>query len=249
MNWIHLVFVFLLGASLFIYSMASPATIVVFGNLAKIFSLLLASLSLTSTQNAYSPGDTPQKAWTSLAAGMWIWFFAQVIFAYYKLIAQTNPYPSLADLFFVLAYIPLFIGMIFLIKDFKSTGLPMGSKQSYMVQGLVLLVIYAVIFFTLLLDLVNRPDPAALKFLNVGYPTFDFMLIAMASVLVRITWMMRGGSIARSWIMLCLGFAAIGVADISFAYNSSLAVLDVVFFSAYFLIGLSGVYQLRMLRQ
>src|SRR5262249_51202134 len=102
---------------------------------------------------------------------------------------------------------------------------------------------------TLLADLVKRPDPAALKFLNVGYPTFDFMLISMASVMVRITWMLRGGSLARSWIMLCLGFIAIGVADIAFAYNSSLAVLDVVFFSAYFLIGLSAVYQLRMLRQ
>src|SRR5262249_13365632 len=106
----------------------------------------------------------------------------------------------------------------------------------------------AVIFVWKLLDLATRPDPAALKFLNVGYPTFDFMLIAMASVMVRITWMLRGGSLARSWVMLCLGFIGIGIADISFAYNPQ-SWLDVMFFSSYFLIGLSGVYQLRMLRQ
>ena len=248
MNWISLIYIFLLGSGLFIYPNANSQEVVLFGNLAKVFSLLIAALSLTSTQNVFKTGDTPQKAWTLMAAGMWIWFFAQVIFAYYKVVLQQSPYPSLADVFFVLAYLPLFVGVALLIKDFRSTGLPMGSRNSYILQALSLIAFYALIFFGSLRELLMKDDPPALKFLNVGYPTFDFILIAMTSVLIRISWVLRGGSLARSWIFLGLGFTLVGVADIIFAYQPKPS-LDMLFFSAYFFIGLAGINQLRMLRQ
>jgi len=211
-------------------------------------SLMVASLSLTFTQNAFTPGDTPQKAWNQMAAGMWVWFFAQVIFGYYKIVLHQNPYPSLADLFFVIAYLPLFLGLLTLIKNFRSTGLPMGTAKSYMIQGLLLLLVYAAIFYSLLWKLITAPnDTAALKFLNFGYPTFDFILIAATSILIRISWELRGGSLAKSWIFLCAGFTLVGIADIMFAYQTY-TFLDIVFFSGYFLIALAGLYQLEMLR-
>src|SRR5262249_41368082 len=161
----------------FIYTHANPD---LFGNLAKVFSLLICAVSLTNTQNAFSANDTPQKAWTFIAGSMWIWFFAQVILFYIKiLVHDPDYYPSLADLFFSLSYLPLIIGVIFLIKDFRSTGLPMGSRNSYIIQAVVLLVVYGIIFATLLYQLAIRPDPPATKFLNVGYPTFDFIVIAL----------------------------------------------------------------------
>src|SRR5262249_34105718 len=155
-------------------------------------------------------------------------------FAFYKIVLNQSPYPSLADIFFVIAYLPLVVGLIFLIKDFKSTGLPMGSVQSYVIQCGVLLTIYAVIYFTLLHGFVQTPDPWDLKFLNVGYPTFDFILISLTSVLIRISWVLRGGSLARSWILLGAGFILMGIADLTFAYTPY-SFLDILFFSAYFL--------------
>jgi hypothetical protein len=250
MSWIHIIWILLLGTSMFLYpSGASTDSVVLFGNLAKIFSLFVCGISLTLTQNKFKPEDSPERAWNFLAGGMWIWFFAQVIFGYYKLVAHTSPYPSLADVFFVIAYAPLLVGLIFLIMDFKSTGLPMGSSRSYMIQAAILLVVYAILFKTLLWDLlVNPNDSVTLKALNVGYPTLDFVLLALSSILVRIAWALRGGSLARSWVFLCAGFIALGVADIYFAYHA-LPVLDILYFSSYFMVALSGYYQLRMLRQ
>lgn len=249
MSWIHIIWILLLLASFVIYpSDTSADTVVLFGNLAKIFSLLITGISLTLTQNKFKPGDTPEKAWSFLAAGMWIWLFAQWIFGYYKVVSHTSPYPSLADVFFVIAYLPLLVGLVFLIMDYKSTGLPMGSGKSYAIQAVILLLLYAVIFKTLLYELVTNQDPTTTKALNIGYPTCDFVLISLSSVLVRIAWVMRGGSLARSWIFLCAGFITLGVADIYFAYQPNPSV-DILFFSAYFMIALSGYYQLKMLRQ
>lgn len=248
MSWVHLLWLFLLASAPFIYNSGDANWILVFGNGAKVFSLMICGLSLTMTQSAFSTNDTPHKAWTFLSSGMWIWLFAQFIFAYYKVVMKESPYPSLADVFFVIAYLPLLAGVVLLIKDFRSTGLPMGTRSSYMIQAILLLALYGVIYATLLQRFVVSDDAPALKFLNVGYPTFDFILIALTSVLVRISWSMRGGSLGRSWLMLCAGFTVLGVADITFAYQAY-PFLDVLFFSSYFLIALSGVYQIRMLRQ
>jgi hypothetical protein len=248
MSWIHLVWILLLIACPFIYRSSDQQSIVIFGNIAKIFSLFVAGLTLTFTTNAYTPGESAKRAWTFLAAGAWIWLFAQLIFAHYKIVLNVDVYPNLADLFFVLAYIPLFAGLIVLISDFRSTGLPMGGRTSYVVQALVLLAIYSVMFFAWLKPLLFTNDEPITKFLNFGYPTFDFLLVCVTSVLIRISWVLRGGSLAKAYIALGMSFFLTGVGDLIFAYRP-IPAIDMFFFSAYFVLGLAGFYQLRMLRQ
>lgn len=249
MSYIHLVWILLLVACPIIYFHdGSQQSVLIFGNIAKIFSLFVAGLSLTFTTNAYTPGEPAKRAWTFLAAGAWIWLFAQLIFAHYKIVLGINVFPNLADLFFVLGYLPLFGGLIVLIFDFRSTGLPMGGRTSYIVQSLVLLAIYILMFFAWLKPLLLNNDEPVTKFLNFGYPTVDFLLVCVTSVLVRISWVLRGGSLAKAYIALGMSFILTGVGDLIFAYRPVPAI-DMFFFSAYFVLGLAGFYQLRMLRQ
>lgn len=249
MSWIHLVWIVLLVACPIIYGQdGNQQSVIIFGNIAKIFSLFVAGLSLTFTTNAYNPGERAKRAWTFLAAGAWIWFFAQLIFAQYKIVLGVNVFPNIADIFFVLGYLPLFAGLIVLISDFRSTGLPMGGRTSYILQALILLVIYAAMFFVWLMPLLFNHDEPVTKFLNVGYPTVDFLLFCVTSVLIRISWVLRGGSLARAYVALGLSFILTGAADLIFAYRPVPAI-DIFFFSAYFILALAGFYQLRMLRQ
>jgi hypothetical protein len=248
MSWIHLVWILLLIACPIVYSGSNQQSMIIFGNIAKIFALFISALTLSFTTNAYTPGESAKRAWTFLATGAWIWLFAQLIFAHYKIILNVNIFPNLADLFFVLAYLPLFAGLIVLIFDFRSTGLPMGGRTSYIVQALVLIAIYALMFFAWLKPLLLNNDEPVTKFINLGYPTFDFLLVCFTSVLIRISWVLRGGSLAKAYISLGMSFFLTGVGDLIFAYRPIPAV-DIFFFSAYFVLGLAGFYQLRMLRQ
>jgi hypothetical protein len=249
MTWIHIVWFFLIISCPIIYrSTAEPQSIVIFGNIAKMFSLLVAGLSLTFTTNAYTPGERAKRAWTFLAGGMWVWFFAQTIFAEYKLVQGVTPYPSIADIFFVASYLPLFAGLVVLILDFRSTGLPMGGRNSYLVQIAILIIFYAALFLKWLWPLAINDDPPATKFLNVGYPTVDFLLFSLTTVLIRISWALRGGSLAKTYVALALGFILIAIADTIFAYKP-IPTIDILFFSAYFLCALAGVYQLRAIKQ
>lgn len=249
MSWIHLVWILLLAACPLIYrDGAAQQSVVIFGNIAKIFSLFIAGLSLTFTTNAYNPEERAKRAWTFFASGAWIWFFAQLLFAHYKLVLGVSVFPNIADIFFLMAYIPLFAGFAVLISDFRSTGLPMGGKNSYIIQAGVLIIFYAAMFFIWLLPLLTNQDEPATKFLNVGYPTFDFLLFCLTTVLIRISWALRGGSLSKVYVALGLSFVVIGVADLIFAYRPVPAI-DILFFSSYFILALAGVYQLRMMRQ
>jgi len=248
MSWIHLVWIFLLIACPIVYTGSNQQSVVIFGNIAKIFSLFVAGLTLTFTTNAYTPGESAKRAWTFLATGAWIWLFAQLIFAHYRIVLNVNIFPNLADLFFVLGYIPLFAGLVVLIFDFRSTGLPMGGRTSYIVQALILLAIYSAMFFAWLKPLLLNNDEPVTKFLNFGYPTVDFLLVCVTSVLIRISWVLRGGSLAKAYIALGMCFFLTGVGDLIFAYRP-IPAIDMFFFSAYFVLGLAGFYQLRMLRQ
>ncbi|MCI0441864.1 hypothetical protein L0152_01450 [bacterium] len=249
MSWIHLVWILLLVACPIIYHEdGNQQSVLIFGNIAKIFSLFVAGLALTFTTNAYNPGESAKRAWTFLAAGAWMWLFAQLIFAHYKIVLGVNVYPNIADLFFVLGYLPLFGGLIVLILDFRSTGLPMGGRTSYIVQALIFIVIYVGMFFAWLKPLLFNQDDVVTKFLNFGYPTVDFLLFFVTSVLIRISWVLRGGSLAKAYIALGMSFFLTGVADLIFAYRP-IPAIDIFFFSAYFILGLAGFYQLRMLRQ
>ena len=62
---------------------------------------------------------------------------------------------------------------------------------------------------------------------------------------------LRGSGISGSWILLCAGFIIVAGADIGLAYSSDVdsflnRILDVVYFSAYFLFAVAAANQLRV---
>lgn len=222
---------------------------VVIGNIMEAMALVMAGINLTLTAAAFEREDAPRRAWMRLAIGIWIWVIAQFMGMYCELILNQVSYGTLADAFWVIGYFPLISGLYLLVKNYQSTGLPMGSARSYLLQGLALLTAFAILFATLLWSQIIDPDRAMLlKLLDVGYPTFDLLLIAMGSVLIRVSWMMRGGSLAKSWWYLCLGFALTCAADVVLAYTSDFNSLlyrlqDAVYYIAYLVIALAAKYQ------
>ncbi len=127
----------------------------------------------------------------------------------------------------------------------------MGSSKSYVIQGVILLAVYGLLFKTSMGPggQSQRQSDFEGAELNVGYPTLDFVLLAMSSILVRIAWALRGGSMARSWVFLCAGFTAVGALRTSILLIMPCPFLIILYLLLVFLVALAGYYQLRMLRQ
>lgn len=224
-----------------------------FGNVAQILALVMAGYNLTATGNAFGRKDAPRMAWFRLSIGIWIWVLAQCLETYCELVLRQVSYGTIADVFWLIGYIPLLSGISLLALNYKSTGLPMGSKQSYVFQSAILLALFAAVFFREILPQVEDPDRSVVyKFLDVVYPAFDFVLICVGTVLARVAWQMRGSKLARAWILICVGFFLTGVADVLLSYSTDLntltyRILDVIYLSAYFMIAFSAKTQYEML--
>lgn len=227
------------------HSIAGVTAGTLFGNLAQILSLLLAAINLWRVTRAFGQSEEPKRAWMGMQICMWIWVAAQIVELHDEF--QHNvQYGGFADVLWMTGYFPLLFGVFLLIRNYRSTGLPLGSRSSYVLQCLALLVLYGLLFRLSIWDQVIDPQRGVfMKTIDIGYPTMDFLLLTAGSVLLRISWMLRGGLLSRVWLLLCIGFLLLGVGDFALSNLESLnspayRMLDGVYFSSYFLVALAA---------
>lgn len=255
MKWTALVFLLFLAAGAVIYPFwASAAVASWFGQLAQFTALILGGYNATLSFDQYGQKDEPRKAWFAIAVGLWIWVIAQFMASYSDLVLHRIPYASWADVFWSIGYVFLISGVWQIVRNFWNSGLPVGSRASYFIQAVFLLIFFAVIFYIYIwTQLIEPGRPLANKFLDIFYPAMDFILVCLISVLIRVAWMMRGGILAKSWIFLCIGFFLVGVADLWLSYSEDIESVfyrlnDLAYFCSYFFIALAGMYQVRMMK-
>lgn len=219
-----------------------------FGNGIQILALVVGAINLRRVTQSFAATDAPRQAWAALQLGIVIWAIAQIVELYDEF-EQTVSYGGFADIIWLIGYLPLLYGVFLLIKNYRSTGLPLGNRASYVLQSVALLILYGILFRQSIWHLIADPNRGlAMKALDFGYPTMDFLLFTAGAILLRFSWILRGGLLGRVWLLLCFGFLLMGVGDFllsnlpsleSPAYRS----LDSVYFSSYFLIALAARYQ------
>lgn len=255
MRWTLPVFLILLGISAVLYPLWTHSVGTrIFGSVALIVSLIFAAANLTSVGLSFSPLDAARKGWIRLAIGIWICLAAQLLETYSELVLDQIAYGTVADSLFLIGYLPLLSGLFTLIKTRHRPAQPKENLRRYALQGTILIAIYGGIFFQFIWHQVSNPTrKALLKFLDVAYPTFDFLLLALASVLVRQSLADKSKPALKTWLFFFCGLILFVSSDISLSYISdfqspAFRFLDIPYFSSFFLIALAGRHQMRAMK-
>jgi hypothetical protein len=194
-------------------------------------------------------------AWQTLAAGSVAFFLAQLSYAPYQLfLNQDPPFPSVADVLFMLAY-PLFVAALFaFIRGYQEAGYPIGTARARWVLAGVVAAGCAFVAYFVLRPVVRGPSTGVEKLLNVSYPVLDFVLLIPTALLMRMTLAMRGGAAWKMWAALLGGFVFLSVGDILFAYLPTLGRQDVdplihaMYILSYALTAYGVLHQYELLR-
>ncbi|MDQ5950333.1 MAG: hypothetical protein QG585_275 [Patescibacteria group bacterium] len=141
----------------------------------------------------------------SLAMGFVTWF-------YFETILQIEiPYPSLADIFFIL-YIPLVIyASIHLLKIFT-----LGLRKTSIVQALILGLISGFLLFKLAgleFPTISLDSPLTTSLFDFLYAFADAILIALAVVILRLS----GGKMTGGLLFLVLALVSMVASDLVFS--------------------------------
>jgi hypothetical protein len=149
-----------------------------------------------------------------LFLGILLWFLGDTAWTIYETVLQIEiPYPSFADVFYLVGYIPIAIGIIQFLWTFR-VGLK--RERAFVALGVGLLFLCLTYAF-LIAPLVGSTEDFLTKSYDVAYPVLDSMLVVLA---IFMLFVFRGGKMAGAWIWISLGLLLTALADITFSLGS-----------------------------
>ena len=187
--------------------------------------------------------------WAPVLLGMGILCYGlgQIIFTYYYLVLhEIPPFPSLADVGFLIEYPFLLLGILLL----PARPIPVASRTRVVLDGLMIMTAAVTFSWYFILGPVIQQgtETALAKVVATAYPLADIVLIACLVILA-----LRPGehALRRAVYLLAIGLGSLVVVDSIYSYQTlneayvTGTILDVGWPVAYMLIGL-GAFAVRL---
>ncbi len=146
-------------------------------------------------------------AWVLFAVGASSWAFADIYYDFHLASLTDPPYPSLADLGYLVFYPTTYVGLLLLARRRVTT-----LSSALVIDGLIATLAAASLGAAILLELVLGEDGAgntAAVATNLAYPIGDILLVAAVAAMV----VLAGGRVGRSWGLIAAALALTTVAD------------------------------------
>ncbi len=216
------VFLFLLAIYVFSPTIRVPQIQI----LSLLFSVIAALVGLY-TSRIYGFKSAIGRSLILITGGLICWSIAEVIwYVSDKLIEGGATSPSMADIFFLLAY-PFFGAGIYY-------GFAMAKIKLKQVNQLLLaaalsasvILTYLVVYFILFQAYDSTAEPIA-NIVNIGYGLGDLVMIILSLMTILVAREYRGGKLASFWIAIALGFLLVLIADIVYAIYGEQFLTDI----------------------
>ena len=178
-----------------------------------VFSSFLAFLTGCYAIYFYGLNSPRGKVMLYIVTGIFLWFIAETIWVLLDLFMFESPYPSIADIFFILAYPLIFIG---LVKEVLIGKINWNAERIVPIFFVASLLSFLVFYF----GVYSAYDPSTdglSNMFSIFYGVGDLFLLIVSALIVFIIWDYRKGKLFLPWLFILLGFFSILVADIIFS--------------------------------
>ncbi len=228
------------------YLSAYPSKLVIFGDIGTISINAMATACLFfAAFNSRTLDKRVYFGWMMLAVAQLSYTLGDTLWAYYELLLNQSPFPSLADGFYLLRYLLFLIGIFIL----PSVQIKSGERLKIVLDTAMVMVASIVLFWTIIIAPAIAQNIAADELtlvLSVAYPVMDLMMLfALIDLLLRrINYPFR-----TALLLLASGTVWLIITDSIFNFQAlegtyiSGGMLDNGWIVAYILIGLAGISQ------
>ena len=157
------------------------------------------------------------KSYATLALGLGLYFIAEILWAYYSIgLGIEVPFPSLADVFWLAAYVPFGYGLFTLSRMYSYGKHDKNNKALIITSiGVAIFASYYVAQLVSVADLTSTEGMTAMA-IGIAYPILDSILIIPA--LLAVISAGKGYLTSVPWIFVSWIFTAI--ADGIFGYTA-----------------------------
>lgn len=186
------------------------------GNILFLIPPLIAVVSGLYATQTYRLANTHGKAMALLTAGLLCFFIGELLFFLFQFVFHTNPFPSVADVFYLSAYPLLMAGLV------KEITLHPISWHDFNKLALVLILLllaalsFIVIYFGVFVAY-SPGDPFISNLIATAYGVADLLLIVPSLFIMNMTLDYRGGKLFNFWALILLALLFMLAGDILFA--------------------------------
>lgn len=146
-------------------------------------------------------------AWIGLVGFSISWFFAEMTWITEEVFLNVKPFPSIADVFYLLGYPFLFMFLIYYLVPFKSA---INKKMTIS----AILIAIAILIPSLYCSLTKTEPDGFFEFmLALLYPISDAIMIIPALIGIALFFK---GEVNFMWTLVCLGILSVFIADAAF---------------------------------
>jgi hypothetical protein len=183
------------------------------------------------------------RALLSLTIGLFLWLFANFLWAYYEFgIGINTPFPSFADAMWISGYFFFMYYFFLMNKQFTRQG--GGNILIYMslTTGIALAYIYILTFGVA--EIVSAQRHPLTTILSILYPILDgILLIPSISILWNVK---KNDSSSLLWILISISMILFIVGDTYYGYGTILGITDLndtsIYYNAGYLAIAFGLY-------
>ncbi|MEM2873293.1 MAG: hypothetical protein QXD82_03880 [Nitrososphaerales archaeon] len=181
--------------------------VVIVSGFAAFVAYLIAKKYRWDTHNSLS------RCWLFFFLGALFWSLGELTWAIYSLgFGIEIPYPSIGDVFWLMAYVPFFMAFL---GYFKMFGLPFVPKKKLIIMiGTIFLTTFSVMLFLLYPLLASGEEPLIL-FFDLAYPIGDLLLFVLAFGSLMVFFRQK---IGKSYIYLTFAIIMNAIADFLFSF-------------------------------
>src|SRR5690349_875239 len=159
-----------------------------------------------------------RRIWLTFAVGTAVWSLGDFIYTYYQFVLDQSPYPSLADVFYLLAYVILIPGLLRLVRRQSVVASRTALLDASIVATGVGLLFWA---FVIQPIIGNSSISSTTKLISLAYPAADALMLA---IVLRL---FAGGALrtASARLLVAAVLLVLG-SDISFSVVTSYTSYD-----------------------
>ena len=215
-------------------------------NAAALLPPMFAALYASKLAYTYKLNTPHGKSFLLISTGLLLWFIGEGAFFAFQFLFNIDPFPSVADIAYILGYALLFMGFMHEIRINKASLKDFNQYIRFLITLITALLVLAVIYFGVVLGY-NPNDSLLANIIAAGYGFADIALIVPILYVLKMAVDYRGGKLFTSWGLILIALLMNLYADVFFAvfrdqygalewpYN----MIDLVWVTAYLLFAYS----------
>lgn len=175
-----------------------------------------ATIMAMTIWRGFIVGSLNRFIWSNLTIGLTLWTIAELWWTGGAILGQEIPYPSWADFFWIVGYVPMYFA---LWTRIRSIHIDMRPSQVVGLWATNVVSLGSTIIFVLF-PIVQNNEPSAFveSALNILYPIVDLILLILV---LRMLFTFQQGMYGKVWAWLSVGFMLRAFGDLVFAYANT----------------------------